>query len=94
MGCREAWSAYPSRARGLVHGPPPGSEIGSKVCLAAPSPPPAGAVAEGGCPVLQTQAKIGILAGSLLAALAGVAILLRQAAPPGAEVISIADGIQ
>ena len=45
------------------------------------------------CATLQTQVKICILAGSLLAALAGVATLLRQAAPSGAEVVSVAGGI-
>ena len=37
---------------------------------------------------LQMQAKIGILAGSVIAALVGVAILLRQAAPAEAKGIS------
>ena len=40
-------------------------------------------------PTLQAQAKIGILAGSLLAALVGVTILLRQGTP--SEAVAVAD---
>lgn len=41
-------------------------------------------------PPLQAQAKIGILAGSLLAALVGVTILLRQETPSGTEAVAVA----
>jgi len=40
---------------------------------------------------LQMQAKIGILAGSVIAAIVGVAILLRQSEPAEDEAVSTAD---
>jgi NhaA family Na+:H+ antiporter len=40
---------------------------------------------------LQMQAKIGILTGSLIAAIVGVAILLRQPVPAEDEAVSTRD---